>query len=158
MPGCDDPLFSVLVQQRWRADVRTDRRERRFVLSLFCAFIFLCREKGVCKREIAAILTRLDLNLHDPNRVIKVLNHLAGLLCINSMSLVIVHLGLQFIELPPDFSVTQIAVMGNQMGTICADPSVVRANADTCTTEPKDCWPNHPDLFKFLAQHLVYLL
>src|SRR5712691_466407 len=105
--------------------------------------ILLDRQQRIRKRQIAAILASTDLDFHDPNGIVNILNHSASLLCIDSMTLIIMELGLQDVEFPPGLGLEQVAVMRYQIRAIGTDSPVVWADTGTSTTKSEDGGSNH---------------
>ena len=99
-----------------------------------------------------------DLDLHDGDEIIQILDHLSRLLRIDSMSMRFMLLCMQDIELSPGVSVWKRAVVGDEKPTTQAQRALVGTNAHPCTAKSQDGRTNETPLLKDLAQSLIHLL
>ena len=107
---------------------------------------------------IAAILAGANLDFHDLNRIINILNHFVGLFRIDDMALTIVKFCLQYVEFSPGLGLGQIAVMRNQIRAIGTDSPVVRTNTGASAAKSKDGGSDHAAALKLFAQRLIHVL
>src|SRR6266567_2639250 len=96
------------------------------------------REQGICEWEIPAILPGSDLDLHDGDEIVQVLDHLSRLLGINRMTVRFILFCMQNIEFAPATSVWKRAVVGNEKPAAQAQRTIVGTDTQSCTAKSQD--------------------
>src|SRR5436309_267970 len=126
--------------------------------SLLIPFFIKSWRERISKSEISSVQACLHLNMHEVDDIIKILNHLSRLASINGVSLGVMKLCLQDIELPPGLRLGQIAVMRDKVGAVQAKRAVVGANTQTRAAISQNGRSNQTPLFKKLAKRFIHLL